>query len=122
MGSAPTAVPTGNAGQMAGALAKVREALRILEKTLPDLQHGSEPYNKVLQTIQSLSKVAPASAEIPGVQKSAAQGLMQDAQKTGMMDMLNRSMSPAGASAGAGGAPPGGGRPPAPAMPPSLAA
>jgi hypothetical protein len=121
MGAAPTAAPTGNAGAMASALSNISNAVRMLEKELSNLPHGSDQYKAVLSSIQSLGKIAPPSAQIPGVQRSAAQSAMQDAQKNGMMDMLSRSSSPAGASAGAGGAPPPSG-PPAPAMPPSLGA
>jgi hypothetical protein len=127
MGAAPSAVPTGNPGQNAAGLSQVRAAIDILTKALPSLHSGSEPWKAVMNAMTSLGKFVPPSAEVPGVQRTTAQGLAQDANKNAMMDMVNKSLSPTGASAGAGGAPPPSGppapaAPPQPQMPPSLAA
>src|SRR6266404_4053904 len=123
MGSAPMAVPTGNPGQAASGLSQVREAIKILEKALPGFGQGSQHYSTLLSAMQSLNKMVPPSAEVPGLQATTAQGLMQDANKNAAMAALKSAGSPAGAGAGA---PPGGGPSPmagaASAMPPSLAA
>jgi hypothetical protein len=90
-----------------------------MEKALPALQMGSEPYKAVLNAMNSLNKYIPPSASVPGMDKTTFAGLAADANKGGMMDMVKGALAPAGASAGGGGggAPP---TPPTPAMPPSL--
>lgn len=115
MGAAPNAVPTGSPGASANALSQVREAIKILEKSLAELPVGSDPYKSVLNAISSMAKFVPASAEIPGAQQTTARNLMADAQKSAMMNMVSSSLG----GAGAGGAPPGGASPGgAPAAPP----
>jgi hypothetical protein len=123
MGAAPSAVPTGNPGNQVAALAKVREAYKILEQTLPSFQMGTELHSKVLNLMNQMVKLAPPSSEIPGMAQTTLGGLQQAAQKDAGMQALQRaqgSPATAGAGAGAGAAPPQG--VPAPAMPPSLAA
>lgn len=122
MGAGPAAVPSGNPGQQAASMSTVREAIKLLEKALPGLHPGSEPYKAVLNSMQSLGKYIPPSAEVPGVQATTAQGLNNDAQKSAMMAMLRGGNPSAGMGAGAGGGPASPSGPPAPAMPPSLAA
>jgi len=105
MGASPMGPPTGNPGQQANALAQVREAVKILEKALPELATGSEPYKAVLNAISSVSKHVSPSGEVPGVQQTALRDLQQGAQSSGMMQSLMRSL------AGAGQGPPGGSAP-----------
>src|SRR5260370_11728021 len=119
MGSSPMAVPTGNAGSMAHAKSQLRAAYEIFIKALPAFTVGCDDHKQLLSVMTTLNKLAPASAEVPGVQQTTAAGLNADAQKSAAMAMLKPPVAPAGASAGGGGAPPG---PPSPAMPPSLAA
>jgi hypothetical protein len=121
MGSAPISAPSGNPGQVASGLAQLREAIKIMEKALPALQPGSEPYKAVLNSMNSLTKYIPPTAEVAGMAKNVASGLLNDAQKGGAMSMVQGALAPAGASAGGGGggAPP---MPPTPAMPPSMGA
>lgn len=109
MGASPVAVPSGNPGSNANALADIREALKILTNALPKLQAGSDPYKGVYDAIGKISKVVPPSDEVPGVQQTALRNLQQDAQKSSMMQSLMRSMG-----GGQGGAP-GGAPSPAPA-------
>jgi len=96
MGAAPVGVPTGSPGQQADSLAKIREALKILTAELPKLEAGSEPYKAVYDSIGKLSKVAPPSAEVPGVQQSALRGLQQQAMQSSQMQALMRSMGGGG--------------------------
>ena len=101
------------------------EELRLrkqAEELISKFQHGTEPYKVTLQIINSLSKIAPPSADIAGVQKADAQSQLAQMQKSGMQDMLQRNLSPGGGSAGGGAPSAGGPGPPAPAMPPALAA
>ena len=121
MGAAPSAVPGASPGLQAASISQVREAIKILEKALPGLGTGTDPWKSVMNAMSSLGKIAPPSSEQPGLQKTTLQGLTSDANKNAMMDAVRGATSPAMASAGGGGPGPGG-LPPTPAMPPSLAA
>ncbi len=112
MGASPLSPPTGNPGQQANALAQVREAVKILEKALPELATGSEPYKAVLNAISSVSKHVSPSNEVPGVQQTALRDLGQQAQSSGMMQSLMRSLAGAGQPSG-GPQPASSGGPPA---------
>lgn len=121
MGSSPISVPSGSPGANAGALAKVREAIKILQAALPDLPPGSEPHKQVLSAIQGISKHVSPSAEVPGVQQSALRDLTASAGKNAMLQQVMQSMGSSSGGAGAGGAAgllPGG----PPAVPPPMAA
>ena len=102
MGSSPISVPTGSPGTNAGAMAKVREAVNILQQALPDFPAGSEPHSKILSAIQSISKVVPPSAEVPGVQQTALRDLQQNAGQNAMLKQVMSSLG--GGNAGGGGA------------------
>lgn len=110
MGSSPVAAPSGSPGKSANALAIVREALKLLESVLPQLQAGSDPYKSVLSSIQSISKHVSPSDEVPGIQQQALRGLQQQAGKDAMMQQVMRSMGGGGDAGGMGA--PGGGQPP----------
>jgi hypothetical protein len=112
MGASPMGPPTGNPGQQANALAQVREAVKILEKALPELATGSEPYKAVLNAISSVSKHVSPSGEVPGVQQTALRDLQQGAQSSGMMQSLMRSLAGAGQGAPGGPSPASSGGPP----------
>jgi len=99
MGASPVGVPTGSPGTNANALARVREALKLLIAELPNLNPGSDEYKGVYDAIGKISKVVPPSAEVPGIQQQALRGLQSQAQQSGMMQAVMRS---------------GGGQPPAP--------
>jgi hypothetical protein len=118
MGAGPIALPTGNPGQAANSLAKVREAVKILEAALPQLPTGSEPYKAVLDAITKISKHVAPSGEVPGVQATALRDLGQQAQKSAMLQSLMRSMgsSEAGGNAPAGSPPASSGAPAGAAM------
>lgn len=94
----PASAPSGNPGLAAGAITKVNEAVNLLQTALPDCPMGSDLHKAVLDSIQKLSKVAPASQAVPGVQMSTLQGLQRDAQQTAMLQGLTRSL---GAQTGA---------------------
>lgn len=102
IGSAPMSVPSGSPGANAGGLAEVREAIKLLQTALPKLPVGSEPHKSLLDSIKSLSKVVPPSAEVPGVQQTALRDLAQNAGKNQMLQQVMSSLG--GANAGAGGA------------------
>ena len=109
MGSGPISVPTGSPGATAGAMAKVREAINILQTALPNFPAGSDPHSKLLAAIQSISKVVPPSAEVPGVQQTALRDLQQNAGQNAMLKQVMSSLG--GGNAGGGGAPAAGGAP-----------
>ena len=108
MGSAPISTPSASPGSSAGALSKVREAIKILQAALPELPIGSEPHKKIMSAIQSISNVVPPSAEVPGVQQTALRDLQQNAGKNAMLQQVIGSLggANAGGGAGAGGTPP----------------
>lgn len=82
---APVAPATGNPGNVAAGMAKVREAISILEQVLPELPTGDSQHKAVLESLTKLSKEFPASAAIPGVQRTALAGLAQKANSDAML-------------------------------------
>jgi hypothetical protein len=97
-------VPTGSPGQNAQGLAKVREALKLLEAQLPSFPAGTDIWKALHDTIGKLAKVAPASAENQGVQQTALRELQQGAGKDAQLDAVMRSLGGAGSGAGGGAA------------------
>ena len=88
----PASAPSSNPGLEADALSGIREAVNMLQMKLPQLPIGSEPYKAVLDSIQKLSKVAPASEAVPGVQMTQLAGLQKQAQETAMLQQLAGAM------------------------------
>lgn len=82
-------------------MAKVREAINILQGALPELPAGTDPHKAVLNAISSISKYVQPSAEVPGVQQTALRGLQQSAGKNAMLQQVMSSLG--GANAGGGG-------------------
>lgn len=82
--------PSGNPGLAADALTKVREAARLLEMALPNLQLGSDEHKTVMSAIGGLAKIAPASAAVPGLQAATLGRLQEDAQKSAPLQALAR--------------------------------
>ena len=107
IGSSPVGAATGNPGSSANALATLREAIKLMESVLPQLDTGSEPYKAALDSIQKLSKHITPSDENPGIQKTALRGLARDAEQSQQMQALMRSMGAAGGGGGAAGSQPG---------------
>jgi hypothetical protein len=100
MGSAGPAGPqTANAGFQADSLSKVREAVNLLNMAVAHLPVGSDEHKTVMRMIQDGAKIAPASAAIPGVQKTQLMGLAQEAEKTAMMQQLMRQAATQGGQA-----------------------
>lgn len=83
---------TGNPGLQADAMSKVHTAIQLLEQALPNLPVGSDPHKDVLDAISKLSKTAPASEAIPGVQTSQLAGLQRQAQQSAPLQALARAM------------------------------
>lgn len=81
-------------------MAKAREAISILEQCLPDLPTGSDTHKAVLESLTKLSKAFPATAAVPGVQKTALAGLAHKAQQDAMMQAVQRSMGQQGGAPG----------------------
>lgn len=88
----PASAPTPDAGLAADSLSKVREAVNLLELALPGLPLGSEPHKAVLDAVQKLSKTAPPSAEVPGVQMTQLAGLQQKAKQSQMLQQIAGAM------------------------------
>lgn len=106
MGAGPIALPTANPGAQASALSKVREAIKILEAQIPNLPLGSGPHKEILAFVTKISKHVGAGNEVPGVQQTALRDLGQQAQQSGMMQALMKSMGSSGTGGNAPGAPP----------------
>lgn len=105
MGSSPMAVPTGSPGAQAGAMAKVREAINILQQVLPAIPLGTEPHKAIMSAIQGLTKYIPPTAEVPGVQQTALRDLQQSAGQNAMLQQVMRSLGAGGAQQQGGGSP-----------------
>lgn len=93
--------PTPDPGLMANSISQVGAAVQMLQQALQGLPIGDETQKAVIDAIQKLSKLAPTSAQVPGVQVTQLQGLAQKAQQDSMMQALLRAM----ATGGQGGAP-----------------
>ena len=111
MGAAPAGVPTGSPGASANAMAKLREAVKIMQDQLPHLPQGSPIWQSLLKNIQSMGKYVGASDEIPGIQKSTLRELGQQAQQQAPMQALMRSLGGAGTGGPSGSGSPGAGGP-----------
>lgn len=97
---AQASAPTADPGAAATAMTQVNEAVQLLQMSLPSFPVGSEVQKAVLDSIQKLSKVAPPSAAVPGVQMTTLQGLQREAQNTSMLKQLGAALGQPG------GAPP----------------
>ena len=109
MGASPISVPSGSPGSAAGAMSKVREAVKILQTALPEMPMGSDAHKAVLSAISSISKYVPPSSEVPGVQQTALRDLQQNAGKNQMLQQVMSSLGGANAGGGGASAPPPGG-------------
>ncbi len=100
--------PSPNPGDMAQGLTMVGTATQMLQQALQFFPVGDEMQKTVLDTVQKLSKMAPASAQVPGVQATQLSGLGQQAEQTAMLQALQRAMGSQAAppSPDMGGAPP----------------
>lgn len=107
----PASAPTGNPGEVAAAMAQVREAVRIMEKALPKLQPGTKQYEAVVDSIGKISKAIPATESIPGVQNTTLMAMLRDSKEGAMQQALQRMGGPGGAG-GPGGPGAAGGPPP----------
>jgi hypothetical protein len=111
--------PSPNPGQEAAAIAKVRQAIAMLQ----DAFGGSDPTGElgkaILDSIKKLGGAAPAMQGAPGVGQEALRNALMQARQTAPMQALMRSMA-AGGGAGGPAAAMGGGTPGGmPAMSPS---
>ena len=103
MGASPVGVPSGNPGQNANAMAKIREYIKGLSTELANLAPGSDEYKAVYDALGKLNKAVPPSAEVPGIQQQTLRNLGQEAQQSAAMQSLMRNMG--GGSGGAAASP-----------------
>lgn len=99
MGSSPAAQASGNPGAAANAVAKVREAIKLLSIALPEVP--MEDKADLAKCISTLSKKFTQSEAAPGVQQTALRDLAQQSQQQAMMQALMRQKQAAGAQPGA---------------------
>jgi len=90
--TSPAGSPSDNLGAQADALSKVREAINMLELAMPGLEIGSEVHKAVLDSIQKLSKQAPSSAAVPGVQATQLMAMQKAAKDNAALAMLTRGL------------------------------
>lgn len=99
MGSSPAAMQSGNPGAAANAVAKVREAIKLLSIALPEVP--MEDKADLAKCISTLSKKFTEAEAAPGVQQTALRDLAQQAQQQQMMQGLMRQQPQGGAPQGA---------------------
>ena len=87
-------------------MAKVREAINILQGALPEFPAGSDPHKAVLNAISSISKYVAPSAAVPGVQQTALRDMQSQAGKSAMLQQVMQSLGGGAAGQGGGGASP----------------
>ena len=67
-------------GNAAGAVAKIRQAIELMQDALPSVPLGSDLHKEVLGAITKLAKHASAGDASPGIQQTAGKTLMQTQQ------------------------------------------
>lgn len=104
MGSSPMGMKLGQPGNNAAAVAKLLQAVKIMEAALPELPTGTPIYKATLSAITSISKHAPEAEAQPGIQKTALRDLQQTQQQQAPMEALMRMMKAGGAPGAQAGA------------------
>lgn len=109
--------PSPNPGMEAASIAKVRQAIDLLQQAFGGADPTGELGKAILDSIKKLGSAAPAMQGAPGVGQEALRNALMQARQAAPMQALMRSMASGGAGgpAAAGGGTPGG----MPAMSPS---
>lgn len=109
--------PSPNPGMEAASIAKVRQAIDLLQQAFSGADPTGELGKAILDSIKKLGSAAPAMQGAPGVGQEALRNALMQARQAAPMQALMRSMASGGAGgpAAAGGGTPGG----MPAMSPS---
>ena len=108
--------PSPNPGQEAASIAKVRQAIDILQQAFGGTNPTGELGKAILDSIKKLGGAAPPMQGAPGVGQEALRNLlMQARQSSPMQSVMRMAASGGGAGAPAAGGTPGG----MPAMSPS---
>lgn len=100
--------PTPSPGAKATALAKVRQATKLLETVVPELGADSEEGKEVLSVLMKLTKMAPPSEAASGIDATALKDLQRRAQQMAPLLQMQGGGGPQ-AQPGAGTQPPLGG-------------
>ena len=101
-GSSPVMASPSPGNQVAG-IAKVRQALKLLEQSIADLGSSGEVGSKVLKCIKDLAAIAPANQTTAGAESSQLAMLAAKARQMAPMLALARAQ---GGGASPGGQPP----------------
>ena len=107
--------PSPNPGMEAASIAKVRQAIDLLQQAFGGADPTGELGKAILDSIKKLGAAAPAMQGAPGVGQEALRNALMQARQAAPMQALMRSMASGGAGGAAGGGTPGG----MPAMSPS---
>ena len=102
--------PTPNPGAEAAAIAKVRQAIDLLQQAFSGADPTGELGKAILDSIKKLGSAAPAMQGAPGVGQEALRNALMQARQSAPMQALMRSMASGGGGAAGGGTP--GGMPP----------
>lgn len=89
MGSSP-AQATGSPGNQVQGIAKVRQAIKLLETALADVGSTSEIGMEIMKSIKGLASKAPANQTTAGAESTALQMLAARARQTAPMLALAR--------------------------------
>jgi hypothetical protein len=115
----PVTTPQPHAGNVAAAMNDVRNALRMLEKSLPQIPLGTPLHTEILKATQTLAKHLQPGDGNEGLELQSLLQMARQASQSAPMSALSRIGAPPGAppampGAGAGAEPPAS---PAPPMP-----
>lgn len=86
--AAPASAPTANPGEIASAMAIVRQSIQLLEQALPKLEIGTKQHEACVNAIRGLSKAYPVQNDAPGVDNTALLGLQRQSREGAMMRQL----------------------------------
>jgi hypothetical protein len=86
--------PSPAQGSQVAAMAKVRQATKLLEEALPDLGSESPVGKAVLSAIKSLASKAPQNQTTAGADNTVLRDLAQKAQQQAPLQALQRAQQP----------------------------
>lgn len=113
----PVTTPQPNAGSAAAAMQDVQNAVRMLEKALPQIPMGSPLHTEILSATTKLAKHMSSGQGHQGLELQSLLQMARQASQASPMAALSKLMPPQGAAPAMPGAePPGaaGGAPPLP--------
>jgi hypothetical protein len=105
------------AGNFAGGLMMVKNAVDMLQQALPSLPAGSQQHKDVLRSLQTLSRHLPQGAPTAGVQQTQLGDMLRNTVRNALMQRIMSQRGGAGTPGGPGPSAPGAPQPPPPSTP-----